>query len=158
MAFALTLVAPVGGISAAAAATQEDPSATTIGKVKDHDDGTATVKARYICPEGEGWHLWVSAKQTADGSKGEDVTGEGAGFGGVAATWLQRHPTTFSCDGKRHTQKSRSTRSRKTPSRDHRLRRPRPRLRLGSVLPHQRGCGTLPDRPALGQGPLVRPL
>jgi hypothetical protein len=94
----------VVAVATAGAAPNAEPSATIIGKVKDNDDGTGTVKARYLCPEGENWHLWASAKQSADGSKAENLT-QGAGFSGVAATWLQQHPTNFSCDGKWHTQK-----------------------------------------------------
>jgi hypothetical protein len=101
---ALVLVASLGAIGTAGAAPKADPTATLVGKVKNNKDGTATVKARYLCPRGEDWHLWVSAKQSADGSRAENLTNE-AGFSGIAATWLQQHPTNFRCDGKWHTQK-----------------------------------------------------
>ena len=104
---ALALVASLVAGTAATAKPKAEASAQTVGKVKRHKDGTASVKARYICPEGPNWHLWVSAKQTADGSRDEDITQEGGGFGGIPASWLQSHPVTFKCDGKWHTQKFR---------------------------------------------------
>ena len=91
----------------ATAAPKADPSAKIVGKVKRQKNGTAKVKAHYICPRGQNWHLWVSAKQTADGSRDPAITQEGGGFGHVPATWLQSHPVTFKCDGKWHTQKFR---------------------------------------------------
>lgn len=100
----LVAVASLGLIGTAGAAPKADQTAKIIGKVKINKDGTGTVKARYLCREGEDWHLWVSAKQSADGSRAENLTNE-AGFSGIAATWLQQHPTNFRCDGKWHTQK-----------------------------------------------------
>lgn len=104
-ALAVVLVAAFGGITTAGAATKAEPTVKMVGKVKINNDGTGTVKAHYICPPGDDWHLWVSAKQTEDGSIDEDLASEGSGFGHVAATWLQSHPNTYSCDGKWHTQK-----------------------------------------------------
>lgn len=106
---ALVVSALIGGLSFAVVATagaspKAAPVAEVIGNVKINKDGTGTVKAHYICPSGD-WHLWVSAKQTQDGSFDEDISGEGSGFGNVAATWLQSHPTDFTCDGRWHTQK-----------------------------------------------------
>jgi hypothetical protein len=106
LALAAAALVLVGSLVATATASPKaEPSAKTVGKVKRHKDGTATVKAHYICPSGPNWHLWVSAKQTADGSRDDRITREGAGFGRIAATWLQSHPVTFKCDGKWHTQK-----------------------------------------------------
>jgi hypothetical protein len=104
---ALVLVGSLAAGVTATAAPKAEPSAKTVGKVKRNKNGTATVKAHYICPSGPNWHLWVSAKQAADGSRDDAITQEGAGGGGVAAAWLQSHPVTFKCDGKWHTQKFR---------------------------------------------------
>jgi hypothetical protein len=89
------LIAPAG---AKPAGKQQ---AQVLGTVVTHDDGTATVRARYICPEG--FHLWVSAKQSADGTPDQRLRLEGSSQ--IAAAWLQSHPTpdTFTCDGKWHT-------------------------------------------------------
>jgi hypothetical protein len=103
---ALVATASIAVAGSAGAATKAEPSAQVVGNVKINNDGTGTVKARYICSgPAEEWHLWVSAKQTADGSFNPAVGEEGSGFGGVADIWLQSHPTDFSCDGKWHTQK-----------------------------------------------------
>ena len=74
--------------------------AQVIGTVVTHDDGTASVTARYVCPEG--FHLWVSAKQSADGQPDQALRGEGSSQ--VSAAWLQSHPdpSTFTCDGTWH--------------------------------------------------------
>jgi hypothetical protein len=101
---ALVLIAALAPAGGATAADKAQPSARTIGNVKMHKDGTATVKAQYRCPRGSDWHLWVSVKQTADGSRDERITQEGAGFEHRADTWLQSHPATFKCDGKLRTQ------------------------------------------------------
>ena len=103
--FAAAMIALVSFAVAgsAGAATKAEPSAQVVGKVKINKDGTGTIKAHYIC-SGENWHLWASAKQTADGTMSEDVAGEGSGFEGVADNWLQSHPTP-TCDGKWHTEK-----------------------------------------------------
>jgi hypothetical protein len=104
---ALVLVAAASlGVTSAGAAPKVEPTAKVVGKVKINKDGTATVKAHYIC-SGGGWHLWVSAKQAEGGVRSDDITQEGGGFMGVPAAWLQRHPEGFRCDGKWHTQKFR---------------------------------------------------
>src|SRR6185436_17212676 len=58
--------------------------AEVISHVKLNKDGTATVRARYMCESST--HLWVSAKQTADGSV--DPTLEAEGSSGAAAAWM----------------------------------------------------------------------
>lgn len=103
-ALVFVLVASLGAVTTASAAPKAEPTAHVVGKVKLNKDGTATVKAHYIC-SGPGWHLWVSAKQAAGGSRNPAITQPEAGFGHVPAAWLQSHPTNFSCDGKWHTQK-----------------------------------------------------
>jgi hypothetical protein len=102
---AVAAVASVAAAGTATAAPKAAPSAHTVGNVKLNKDGTGEVKAHYLCPSGPDWHLWVSVKQTANGSRDDGITQEGAGFGHVAARWLQNHPVTFKCDGKWHTQK-----------------------------------------------------
>ena len=102
---AMVLVGSLAAGTTALAAPKAAPSAQTVGNVKLNKDGTASVKAHYICPPGPNWHLWVSAKQTADGKRDPRLTEEGSGFGHLATAWLQSHPTTFKCDGKWHTQK-----------------------------------------------------
>lgn len=104
-ALAVALLASLGATATAGAAPKDANHAAVVGNVKINKDGTGTVKAHYRCVPGEGWHLWASAKQTSDGSRDEAILQEGAGFGGLAPTWLQQHPTTFTCDGKWHTQK-----------------------------------------------------
>src|SRR4051812_13882257 len=96
---AMVLVGSLFAGTTALAAPKAQPTAHTVGAVKLNKDGTATVKARYICPPSPDWHLWVSAKQAADGSRDPGLTDEGSGFGHKAAAWLQSHPTTFKCDG-----------------------------------------------------------
>ena len=102
-ALALLMAASVG-VATAGAAPKAGPTAKVVGKVKINKDGTATVKAHYLC-SGGGWHLWVSAKQAEGGVRDDAITGGGSGFGHVATAWLQQHPTTHRCDGKWHTQK-----------------------------------------------------
>ena len=76
------------------------PQAKIVPVVKTLKDGTARVAAAYTCPEGV--HLWVSAKQAADGRKDPRLEGEGSSA--LAAAWLQSHPdpSTFRCDGRWH--------------------------------------------------------
>lgn len=97
-ALAIAVVLP----ASAGAAPKAKPTlaAEIISHVKTSLDGTAaTVKARYKCAEG--FHLWVSAKQSADGKRDPRLEQEGSSQ--IAAAWLQNHPTTFTCDGKWHT-------------------------------------------------------
>jgi hypothetical protein len=103
--FMLTLAAAALSLAAALPATAGAkakpvaPAAEIISHVKTFDGGNAaTVKARYVCPEGN--HLWVSAKQSADGAKDPRLEGEGSSA--FAAGWLQNHPANFTCDGKSH--------------------------------------------------------
>ena len=102
--FMLTLAAAALSLAAALPATagaksQPVAAAEIISHVKTFDGGNAaTVKARYVCPEGN--HLWVSAKQSADGAKDPRLEGEGSSA--FAAGWLQNHPANFTCDGKSH--------------------------------------------------------
>lgn len=95
---AIALVAaPIG----ASAAPTEKSQAQVLGPVVLNGDGTATVRARYICQESD--HLWVSAKQVADLRPDARLQAEGSS--GVASGWMQSHPdpSTFTCDGNWHT-------------------------------------------------------
>jgi hypothetical protein len=100
---AMAAVAAVsfGAIASADAAPAGKSQAEIIGPVRTHGDGTASVKAHYICPEG--FHLWVSAKQSADGRPDQRLREEGSSE--IAAAWLQSHPSPgqFTCDGEWHT-------------------------------------------------------
>ena|SRR5215210_5690223 len=100
LAAAALAAAAVLPLSAGAKPKTVTPAAEIISHVKIISDSgdTATVKARYICPEGN--HLWVSAKQSADGTKDSALEGEGSS--GAATGWLQNHPGNFTCDGKSH--------------------------------------------------------
>ncbi len=85
------------------------PQATILGVVSvDGDD--ATVRARYICYEAT--HLWVSAKQAADGRR--DPALEQESSSGAAANWMDTNvwgqgppfstgDAQLDCDGRKHT-------------------------------------------------------
>ena len=97
---ALIGVAPAG---AAKPGSDQDVfavgDAAVLGPVHVRGD-VALVHARYSCDVGT--HIWVSVKQSAAADIDHAVAGEGAGFGGVAATWWDSHRGSFTCDGKRH--------------------------------------------------------
>jgi hypothetical protein len=96
------LAIAVAPATAGAKAKAPAAAAEIISHVKTSAGGeVATVKARYVCPEGN--HLWVSAKQTETGKR--DPALEGEGSSGISAAWLQNHPdqSEFTCDGKWHT-------------------------------------------------------
>ena len=86
-------------LPAAAGAAPKQPQAQILGTVQINGPSSALVTARYTCPEGV--HLWVSAKQSADGSRDPRVEEEGSSQ--YSAAWLQNHPTDFTCDGNWHT-------------------------------------------------------
>ena len=90
-------VAPMG----ASAAPADKSQAQILGTVSLNGDGTASVRARYICQESD--HLWVSAKQVAD--RRPDARLKEEGSSAVASAWMQSHPapSTFTCDGRWHT-------------------------------------------------------
>ena len=83
-------------LPAAAGAAPKQPQAQILGTVQINGTSSALVTARYTCPEGV--HLWVSAKQSADGSRDPRLTREGSSA--FSAAWLQNHPTSFTCDGR----------------------------------------------------------
>jgi len=95
-----TLAAVAAALTAAvlpatAGAAPKEPQAQILGTVQINGTSSALVTARYTCPEGV--HLWVSAKQSADGSRDPRLTQEGSSA--FSAAWLQNHPTAFTCDG-----------------------------------------------------------
>ncbi len=96
---ALVLAAGPSPASAAPKA-KEKPSAQVLGVVSITGTGTATVRARYSCEGGQ--HLWVSAKQAP--SLTRDPILEQEGSSAKSAAWLQSHPVTFTCDGRKRTQ------------------------------------------------------
>ena len=102
LACALALAVPVPAATAtvAAAAPIAKAEAQILGTVVTSDDGTATVTARYVCPEG--FHLWISAKQVEDRRPDPRLQEEGSS--GISQAWLQSHPQTFTCDGTFRTQ------------------------------------------------------
>src|SRR5215210_7093621 len=90
------IVKRIANLAAVAAApAPKQPQAQILGTVQINGASAALVTARYTCPEGV--HLWVSAKQSADGSRDPRLTEEGSSA--VSAAWLQNHPTSFTCDG-----------------------------------------------------------
>ena len=112
VALAATTVLAVAPGSALAA---QEPFADVVSHVKLKKDGTATVQARYMCEAST--HLWVSAKQTADGSV--DPALEEEGSSGAAAAWMDTNDwigagedafpvssgdDVLVCDGRTHTQ------------------------------------------------------
>ncbi|HEX8102689.1 MAG TPA: hypothetical protein VF533_08765 [Solirubrobacteraceae bacterium] len=99
LALAASLVAAPGA-SAAKPAKAITPSANVLGNVVVQPDGTALVRARYVC--GAEQHLWISAKQVA--SRRIDRALEQEGSSAASAAWLQSHPTEFVCDGTKRTQ------------------------------------------------------
>ena len=100
LAACLLAAVPIGLAGTAGADLSSKAQAQILGPVVTHDDGTASVTARYTCPEG--FHLWVSAKQSADGQPDQALRGEGSSQ--VSEAWLQSHPapSTFTCDGRWH--------------------------------------------------------
>jgi hypothetical protein len=100
---ALSIVAPLGALASAttaSATTVSVATATIRSYIVRNGDGSATLSASYTCPEG--FHLWISAKQSADGRYDPALMGEGSSE--VSAAWLQSHPVNFTCDGRSHTQ------------------------------------------------------
>jgi hypothetical protein len=97
----IVLATMAAALVAAGPASAKTPSnfARVLGPVHSEGD-TARLHVRYACDSGD--HLWVSAKQTATGAEDPAITEEGTGFGGIAASWLQSHRGTTTCDGQAH--------------------------------------------------------
>ena len=80
---ALATTAVLAAAPGSALAAKE-PFADIISHVKLQKDGTATVRARYMCESSQ--HLWVSAKQNEDASV--DPALEGEGSSSAATAWM----------------------------------------------------------------------
>src|SRR4051794_13642493 len=96
---AAAFAAAVPMAASATAAAPAPAKAKFMSDIKVNGD-TATLKVRYRCYVGE--HLWISAKQTANGRTTTALRGEGSSQ--VAATWYQTHREGFVCDGVQQTQ------------------------------------------------------
>ena len=76
--------------------------AEVVGVVQLASSTTAVVQARYRCtgdPDQLG--LWVSVKQSENGTAAPDLAEEGTGYGAKAAAWSQGHGAVVKlrCDG-----------------------------------------------------------
>jgi hypothetical protein len=98
---AFSVLAPLGALATAGAATASPTMSASIGSyITRTGTGSATLSARYACEEGV--HLWVSAKQAPGGRYDARLAEEGSSQ--VSAAWLQSHPGNFTCDGAARTQ------------------------------------------------------
>lgn len=104
LAAAVAGVSVLFGSAATAGAVPEGKNkADVVGAIERESDGTAEVRVRYVCqPQSSPLHVWVSAKQSADGKRDDRLMEEGSSQ--VAAAWLQSHPTEFTCNGRWHVQ------------------------------------------------------
>lgn len=101
----LALAIP-GSALAAEPVPGDQPGEFTLGKVSIlgpvHIRGDqARVHVKYTCPASDN-HLWVSVKQSADGSLVPDIGNPESGGSGVATNWWMSHANSFSCDGNQH--------------------------------------------------------
>jgi hypothetical protein len=104
----LALVAASLAVLPATASAAPKPQAEVLGAIV-VDGDTATLRARYVCEASD--HLWISAKQTADGRKDPALLQEGSS--GAATNWMDSNvwgefgpvsdPGAFRCDGRSHT-------------------------------------------------------
>ena len=95
LAAAAGVAVPVG---AGADVVNAHAKATFVGPLKVAGK-KATLKVRYQCASGE--HLWVSAKEMADGSASVKLTKEGSSK--TAAAWWESHRNAFKCNDKAQT-------------------------------------------------------
>jgi hypothetical protein len=80
-------------------------SAKLVGVVRLIDSTTAEVQAQYTCTgDPADLHLWVSVKQSANGTASPALAEEGTGYGEKAAAWSQGHSgvAQLQCDGRTH--------------------------------------------------------
>jgi hypothetical protein len=97
---AITILAPLGAMAGAAGASPT-MSATPGSYITRNGGGSsANLSASYACEDGN--HLWVSAKQAANGRYDARLAQEGSSQ--FAGAWLQSHPQNFTCDGVRRNQ------------------------------------------------------
>jgi hypothetical protein len=99
---ALAVVATVAAIPVSQAAGAKGNKAhATFGKplhIKSKGK-EGTLKVTYRCDSGD--TLWISAKQTKDGTRDDALKDEGSSK--EAATWLQSHANPIKCDGEKRT-------------------------------------------------------
>lgn len=101
VAAAFSVLAPLGALATAGVASASPTMNASIGSYITRPGAQAgNVTARYACEEGV--HLWVSAKQAPGGRYDPRLEQEGSSQ--YAATWLQSHPSNFTCDGTARTQ------------------------------------------------------
>jgi hypothetical protein len=106
-----SLLAISGLLAAGAAATPayaDSPRTSSdqiVGVVHLIDGETAQVQARYSCTgTPDQLHLWVSVKQSANGTADPGLAEEGTGYGQKAIAWSQGHGAVSNlvCDGHTH--------------------------------------------------------
>ena len=103
---AATVITALAVAPAAAQAAPADPhtytfapQARVIPYIQTSGDGsTATVRAVYVCNEGD--HLWVSAKQVKDAT--QDPRLSQGGSSAISEAWLQTHRRALTCDNRWH--------------------------------------------------------
>jgi hypothetical protein len=95
LAAAAFVAVPVG---AGADVVNAHAKATFVGPIKVAGK-RATLSVRYQCASGE--HLWVSAKEMADGSASAKL--KKAESSKTAAAWWESHRNAFKCDDKSQT-------------------------------------------------------
>jgi hypothetical protein len=99
IATSVALADPTSSHSGGANAVQ-----TGVVRIDPNDPSVAYVTGRYTCPAAPGpAHLFVSAKQVADGQPDPALKLEGSSS--ITSGWLERHPgpDEFTCDGTWHT-------------------------------------------------------
>jgi len=95
-ALAVAVVA-TSGVASAAPSGKLDVQVIGNVRIDASDPTVGYVTARYICEGGDGAHVWVSAKQSADAAPESWLAEEGSGAS--SATWSHSHANTVTCDG-----------------------------------------------------------
>jgi hypothetical protein len=84
-------------------------------KISNNDPSVGYVRARYSCNSDIN-HLWVSIKQNESATDDKRLLTDGSGFGHIATTWVQSHPSAdLHCDGTSHVQTFRVNTKEKVP-------------------------------------------
>jgi type IV secretory pathway TrbL component len=94
-------VTPVAALAQEQAAAPPAKTAKAVGNVKRPNKKSATLKVNYSCKSGN--TLWISLKQSKSGKKDPALKKEGSSA--AAASWLQSHRNTITCDGTKRTAK-----------------------------------------------------
>ena len=137
---AVAATAVLAALPGSASAAQE-PFAKVISHVKlNKKDATATVQARYMCESST--HLWVSAKQSADGAI--DPALEAEGGSSAAAAWMDTNNWGTVRPGLQRRRPARLRRPHALPEHHHR----RPQRALGRLgrTPAGSGLGSVVHR------------